>query len=246
MATLDIGLVRQFVAENMGMFHTARLEGVRGLELRKVLRRKNPYLFRAKNITNAPLLVDSILEALLPASEEERFGHFLEDLAIFVCRIAYGGQKSSTTGIDLEFIRDDVRYVVAIKSGPNWGNSSQHKKLQDNFRNALRVLRQSPQVRHARAVLGTCYGRCRVQDDGQYLKLCGQPFWEFISGEPNLYIDIVEPIGHAAKEHNENFRAECDRVRNRLTREFMIEFCTPDGEIDWEKLLRFNSGPDEG
>ena len=28
-------------------------------------------------------------------------------------------------GIDLEFDKDGVRYIVTIKSGPNWGNSSQ-------------------------------------------------------------------------------------------------------------------------
>ncbi|MCB1935052.1 MAG: hypothetical protein KDF59_03835 [Nitrosomonas sp.] len=31
-------------------------------------------------------------------------------------------------------------------------------------------------------------------------KYCGQQFWEFISGTSNLYTDIIEPLGHEAKE----------------------------------------------
>jgi DNA modification methylase len=32
-----------------------------------------------------------------------------------------------------------------------------------------------------------------------YLKLCGQEFWEFISGNINLYVEIVEPLGRMEK-----------------------------------------------
>jgi len=35
--------------------------------------------------------------------------------------------------------------------------------------------------------------------------------------------------------------SSCRIAVNRFTREFMAEFCTPDGAIDWEKLVQFNS-----
>ena len=81
-----------------------------------------------------------------------------------------------------------------------------------------------------------------MADQGDYLKLCGQEFWEFISGNPNLYIDIIQPLGHKAKERNEAFQAEYAKVITRFTGEFIAEFCTPGGAIVWEKVLKLNSG----
>ena len=40
------------------------------------------------------------------------------------------------------------------------------------------------------------------------LKLCGQKFWEFISGDDGIYTDIIEPLGHQAKDKNEQFMQE--------------------------------------
>ena len=36
-----------------------------------------------------------------------------------------------------------VRYLVAIKSGPNWGNSSQYQSLRANFKRAVIVQNQA-------------------------------------------------------------------------------------------------------
>ncbi|MBO5683771.1 MAG: hypothetical protein J6R92_02370, partial [Akkermansia sp.] len=41
--------IRQYVVDNIGTFHQARLDNLNGLKLKKVIARKNPYLFRAKN-----------------------------------------------------------------------------------------------------------------------------------------------------------------------------------------------------
>ena len=90
------------------------------------------------------------------------------------------------------------------------------------------------------AVNGCCYGRDNNPDKGDYLKLCGQRFWEFISGEERLYVEIIEPLGHQAKERNEAFQREYARLINTFSQEFMAEFCV-DGLIDWEKLVAFNS-----
>jgi len=43
----------------------------------------------------------------------------LEGLAIYIAKMTYGGWKSGITGIDLEFDKDEKRYIVDIKSGPN-------------------------------------------------------------------------------------------------------------------------------
>ena len=210
--------------------------------MKKILSRKNPYLFRAKNQTTAQDLVKTILDAHLSSQEEGIFGGFLEELAVFICSRVYGGRKSSSEGIDLEFSKDRINYIISIKSGPNWGNSRQIARMKDDFRRAKRILGTNVSSQKVIAVNGCCYGKGDNFDKGDYLKLCGQRFWEFISGNENLYTDIIEPLGHKAKEKNERFSEEYAKVINRFTREFATEYCDKDGSILWEKLVKFNSG----
>ena len=192
--------ITDYVEANIQGFHRKRLDNLQKLKLMNVVKRKNPYLFKAKNINTAQDFVKTILDAFLSSQEEGIFGGFLEELAIFICAQVYGGQKSSAEGIDLEFEKDSIRYIVSIKSGPNWGNSSQIAKLRDNFRKAKRILSTNTSSTNVVAVNGCCYGKDRTSDKGDYLKLCGQKFWAFISGNDNLYTDIIEPLGHQAKE----------------------------------------------
>jgi hypothetical protein len=241
MRHINLNDVVNFVEDNIGEFHERRAGSLQSLKLTQVLKRKNPYLFKAKNINDAHDLVKLILDAHLSSQEETIFGEFLERLAIFVCGKVFGGRKSSAEGIDLEFTQENVTYIVAVKSGPNWGNSSQIKRMVDNFKQAKRILRTSSNKANIQAVNGCCYGRENQPDKVDYLKLCGQEFWEFISGNDSLFIDIVEPLGYRAKERNEEFFAEYSRILNLFTQEFMDDFCV-DGRIDWDKLVRFNSG----
>ena len=203
--------------------------------------KKNPYLFKAKNIITAQDFVRTILDARLSSQEETIFGGFLEELAIFISSQVYAGQKSSAEGIDLEFEKDNIRYIVSIKSGPNWGNSSQVKKLRDNFRQAKRILGTNRSSTNVVAVNGCCYGKDGTPDKGDYLKLCGQKFWEFISGDDTLYTDIIEPLGHQAQERNEQFIQEYAKVINKFTAEFIGKFCDADGNMLWEEIVKFNS-----
>ena len=131
-----------FIEPNIKSYHKRRLEKLLKLKLKlsNVLQRKNPYLFRAKSLDTAHDLVKSILDAFLSSQEEGIFGDFLEELAIFICGKKYNGKKSSSEGIDLEFESDGNRYIVSIKSGPNWGNSAQIKKMRDHFRRAKKIL----------------------------------------------------------------------------------------------------------
>ena len=230
-----------YVEANIQGFHQRRLDSLQRLKLLDVVKRKNPYLFKAKNINTAAEFVTTILDAFLSSQEEGIFGGFLEELAIFICSQVYEGQKSSAEGIDLEFERDNIRYIISIKSGPNWGNSSQVAKLRDNFRKAKRILGTNRSSVNVIAVNGCCYGRNRNPDKGDYLKLCGQKFWAFISGDNNLYTDIVEPLGHRAKEKNEQFMQEYAKVVNKFTAEFIGKFCDAEGNMLWEEIVKFNS-----
>ena len=143
----------------IGPFYEYRLKKLNELRLQDVLTRKNPYLFKAKNITIAYDYINDILQAFLSSQEETKFGKYLEELAIFACSKVYGGFKSSAKGIDLEFERDSKRYIVTIKSGPYWGNSSQISQMRTDFKNAKKVLGANSSITNIIAVNGCCYGK---------------------------------------------------------------------------------------
>ena len=125
------------------------------------------------------------------------FGNALENIAVDICSAVYGGSKSPATGLDLDFEREGVRYLVAIKSGPNWGNSSQVAKLRQDFNQAIRVARQGNPNLNIQAINGCCYGTVN-RDYGDYRKLCGQVFWELISGDDLLFSRLAGVIGRAS------------------------------------------------
>lgn len=241
MKKLKLNDVSHYVEKNIGIFHEKRIQSLGNLKLGQVLKRKNPYLYKAKYVLTAERIIREIVDAHISSSEEGIFGDWLEGLAIFINEKVYGGKKSGIVGIDLEFDKDDKRFIVNIKSGPNWGNSSQISKMVSDFKTAKRTLRTSNSNLNIVAVNGCCYGRDNHPDKGDYFKYCGQTFWEFISGSETLYTEIIEPLGNKAKEKNDDFNDSYSQMINRFTREFAIEYCKSNGKIDWEKLVRFNS-----
>lgn len=238
---LNIEDIAKYVEQNIGDFHSKRLEKLEKLNFKEILKRKNPYLYKAKNILTAQDLIKNLLDAFLQSQEETLFGDFMEGVAIFVCQMVFNGCKSQKLeGIDLEFVKNGIIYIVEIKSGPNWGNSSQIKRMKDNFQNAKAILESQNQNAKVVAVNGCCYGIENKPNKGSYFKYCGQEFWEFISDDENLYIDIIEPLGHNAKEKNEEFLLAYARVINKFTLKFSQDFCE-EGMINWKKIVEFNS-----
>ncbi|MBC8509255.1 MAG: cytosolic protein, partial [Chloroflexi bacterium] len=134
--------VSAFANKNIVDFHQKRIQSLENLKLDKLLK-KNPYLFRAKNIQTAGMLMEGLLGAFLSSSEEKLFGDFLEDLAIFIANKTCSGHKSVAPGIDLEFENKGIYYIVSVKSGPNWGNSSQQNKLAEDLQKAVIRVKQS-------------------------------------------------------------------------------------------------------
>ena len=241
MKRLDIKNISEYVERNIGVFHDRRLQSLNTLSLNKIIKRKNPYLFRAKNVLTAHDIVKGLFDAHLSSQEETIFGEFLEQLAVYVCEKVHGGAKSGIEGIDLEFNKGSVRYIVTVKSGPNWANAQQIRKMRQDFEKAKRIIRTNAPKTSIVAVNGCCYGRDDTPDKGAYHKLCGQRFWEFISGDKNLYVEIIEPFGHKTKEKNEDFLQRYSQTLTRFTMEFTKDFCDKGGKINWKKLVRFNS-----
>ncbi|MFZ2322480.1 MAG: PmeII family type II restriction endonuclease [Ignavibacteriaceae bacterium] len=241
MKKLKLKDVKKYIEENIDSFHFAREKAIENLRLSKILVKKNPYLFKAKNILTSETFVKTLTDAYLSSQEETMFGSFLERLAIFICNKVYNGKKSSAEGIDLEFEKNGIFYIVSIKSGPNWGNSTQVTKMKEHFRKAKQRLKTDAPRRPIEAINGCCYGKVAQIDKGEYQKIAGQQFWEFISANKELYTEIIEPLGHRAKERNEKFSKKYARMINIFTQQFSKEFCI-DGEINWKKIVQLNSG----
>lgn len=106
--------VVEAIAKALETFYGSLIEKIDTLDIKKVMKRKNPYLYRAKAMENASEIVESVLSAFVTSSEETIFGNcFFEPIAIAVS----GGNKALAEGIDL-MIQDpesNTTYAVAVK-----------------------------------------------------------------------------------------------------------------------------------
>lgn len=213
-----------YLSENViTPFYRERLKKLNESTLNKILKRKNPYLLKAKNIELAGDLVKSIVDAFLSSQEETMFGNLLEGFAIYVSKTLHNGFKSERKSLDLEFERKNIYYIIGIKSGINWGNSDQVNRMRDNFKEAKKQLRHEGIKKEIIAVNGCIYGKDgspfkKSKDpDKEYYKYAGQDFWNFISGDDELYREIIKPIDEKAREKDETFKKAYVAKINEMT-----------------------------
>ena len=234
-------------------FYEMRIKRLKAVKLTGILKQKNPYLFRAKNIETAGDLADSILDAFSSSQEETIFGDLMEHLAVRVCHEIFGGKKAEEgkyRSVDLIFERDKKIYIVGIKSGPNWGNSDQVNTFRRNLKVAKNMLRETAGEKEIVSVNGCMYGRDskphkvnRSDPDLSYHKICGQPFWELISGDSQLYKKIIRPLSEEAKKKDEIFKELYTKKVNEMTKDIVTGFYT-DNDLDWEKIIEYVSKSD--
>jgi site-specific DNA-methyltransferase (cytosine-N4-specific) len=233
----------------MKPFHAKRLDALQRMRLQDILRKKNPYLFKAKNIETAGDLAHSIIDAFLSSQEETMFGNLLEGFAIYVAHKQWGGVKSKRPSLDLEFLRDNCYYIVSIKSGTAWGNSDQIRAMKTHFKAARVALRNEGISAEIVAVNGCIYGKEHTpykadKEDAEknYYKYAGQEFWRFLSGDDTLYQEIIAPIHEQASQQDFLFRNAYTAKINELTREFSVNFLDASNQIDWVKLVNMYPG----
>ena len=238
----DEQAVIQAIATALETFYTTLIEKIDKLNIQKVMKRKNPYLYRAKAMQSASEIVDSVLTAFVSSSEETIFGNcFFEPIAI----AASGGHKALAEGIDIMF-QDNISntiYAIAVKSGPSVFNADSKKRQEQNFMSASKLAQQA-KARYE-AYIGYCYGKKNDSGRGKpkmYQELAGKRFWAELTGDEEFYIKIINYMGTMPEQYVAEYKESYNKAANRLVREFSNSFCKEDGSIDWEKLVEFNSG----
>jgi site-specific DNA-methyltransferase (cytosine-N4-specific) len=240
-----------FLAERVVTpFYYERLMYLRcNMSLKYILSRKNPYLLKAKNISSPDELVRSVVDSFMFSQEETMFGNKLEAFAVYVSGKLFGGFKSELPSIDLEFERDGEYFIVGIKSGINWANSDQINRMKDNFKVARKYLSEEKGItKPIVAVNGCIYGKDakpfkenKTDEDKSYYKFAGQDFWQFVSGDSELYREIIKPIEEEARERDAEFKQTFDGKINNMVKEFSNIFLDADGLIDWLKIVEYIS-----
>jgi len=235
---MDTSALEALISRCLSDFYDRRLQKVRELKLRTFLRRKNPYLFRALGIQKASEIVHRLLMDYISASDETMFGQaFFEPIA----RIASGGKASDAEGVDFVMESGKTFKAVALKSGPQPYNASQKKRQSQEFlavRSRLYKLHKQfdPILGHAYGRVGSKPGRDLI-----YRDVSGQAFWHEITRDPDFYLKLVRLMREEPAKHKKEYGPAWDAAENRFTKEFIDDFCYPDGNIDWEKLVRFVS-----
>lgn len=241
-SSYDENKVVEAISQALEMFYGSLISKIDGLDIKKVMKRKNPYLYRAKAMESASEIVESVLGAFVTSSEETIFGNcFFEPIAIAVS----GGNKALAEGIDLMIQNDESNtiYAIAVKSGPSVFNADSKKRQEQNFMAASKLAQQA-KARYE-AYIGYCYGKKKDSGRGKpkmYQELAGKQFWAELTGDEEFYVKIISFMGTMPEQYVASYKESYNKAANRLIREFSNDFCKDDGAIDWGKLVEFNSG----
>lgn len=230
--------VQKTIANALSQFYNKLSSKLEKLDVHKVLERKNPYLYRAKGINNAAQIVEGILAAYVSSSEETIFGNvFFEQLAIAVS----GGQTTNSKGVDITVDKDNTIYAIAVKSGTTVFNADSRRQQVQHF---LSVENQVQETQKTYVhVVGYGYGKKHAKParDKIYRELAGQDFWTWLTGDADFYLRIIKYMGTRPDEYAKEFEDTYNCTLNRMVRDFTINYCFPDGSINWDKLVEFNS-----
>lgn len=236
---VDFGELVKLVSTHLSAFYRKRIEVLDKLELKKVLLRKNPYLFRAVGIHDVSELITNLLLAYSSSSDETIFGNeFFEPLA----RDLANGKTADGEGVDVLVETEGKITAYAVKSGTAVFNSSSKRDQEKSFLKMRNRLFKTQKLFDP--IVGYSYGRKTRQPKKVvvYREVAGQVFWEELTGDPECYVKILQAMQDYPDRHRAVFKNAWDRAVNRFSLEFMRNFMSADGSINWSDLLKYNSG----
>lgn len=230
------------VGRLLGVLYAKRFVALEKLRLSDLLA-KNPYLYRALGESDPSVLLRQVLLARISSSDETIFGNdFFEPLAIFAARQA-GGARQVTVGAgagqDIAIETATEYLAISVKSGTNIFNSQSQKGQSAEFNQLQARLKKLGKM--FRPIVGYGYGRKAPAKASHEERIAGQAFWELLTGEADFYLRISRAMAAFAADHGAAYGQALERKHRALVKEFMLGFVTDAGDLDWERLVEFNS-----
>ncbi|UAA38352.1 hypothetical protein KIH87_16945 [Paraneptunicella aestuarii] len=230
------------------ILYSKRFLKLEEIDLKRLLK-KNPYLFRAIGLNDCSELIEAQLDAFLSSSDETLFGNdFFEPLAFWTAKNAVLVDQTeqrnvtvgSASGTDLAIETASAYLAIAVKSGTNIFNSQSTKGQSTEFLELTSRLRKLG--KEIRPIIGYGYGRNKAGKKSKTEKHAGQAFWTLLSGEENYYLRISDSIGKFAAEHRQQYIESYKKTKNRLLKQLVLNFVDDNGELNWHKIVEYNSG----
>ena len=217
------------IAREVSTVRKDLLKKLDALTLDNLLGKLNPYL-QATTSCNLTIVLKRALDAHILSSQESVFGKCLENIAKDVGDCL----KSSTTGVDLDFKRNN-RILMAVKSGENWSNSSSAKTQSKNLKTAKRVVSQNGDT--PITIVGCCYGRRKTSARSELadLTISGQNLWYLLSRDKDFYKKIIHEMNQGAEEFERKLEAKRAEIYSRLLSEIQ-KMCPNESNI-WDILV---------
>jgi len=238
MINLSAGELQKYIEVGLHYIASQKRDWLERQSLQSILLDVNPYLISIKQPMTGREFVSRQLQARLNELEEKLFSTFLKKLAIFIAVKTNRGYPSPFKSIDLELIKNDTHYLIAIKPTQKWESRSRRRKLEKAFSRAVSAILFANGIHYrVEPVLGICVGNAPTQYRSIALEIVGQNFWHFISGNRNLHTEIIDPLLIEAQNYRQEFERESQETLEQLQNEFYRKYCTPDEQIKWPTLI---------
>ena len=232
------------VNDAMKTYHASNLKKIKNITIKKLIGRRNPYLYRAQySDIDSKELIKITLNDFITSSIETVFGNeVFEPIAIAITAKISNGQAAPVEGVDIVVQTTQKYTAYAVKSGTNPQNASAKKRQNEEF---MKIQSRVAKVKKQfDPVVAYSYGN--ISDSRKsstkskiYREIAGKEFWEEISGDPDMYQKISELIGNV---NNPNYQNEIANAENRLHNEFVKKgLNTTNGKVNWRKFTEFVS-----
>lgn len=150
----------------------------------------NPLLLRLLGFTSAKEIAEFIIAERIERSVVTSYGQRIQTIAKIITERGTGVE-----GADICKEKDNRRYYIQLKAGPNTPDKDMMKSINTLLQSATRRNRGSV------ALLGMTYGKTErvssiIQKYSQIDWLIGKKFWAFISDQPDFarqLFDIIPP-----------------------------------------------------
>ena len=203
------------------------------LTFRRLISRKNPYLYRSSGIQTVDELVDRALTDFVSSSTEGTFGNALD----WIARRLPGNTPATGGEADLQRVSGNNAEIYTIKSGPAGFNDASWTTTKQKMVRAKNSLELSGYS--VKLYVGFVYGRKRttVDKNSGITRLASKEFWTKITDDPEFYRKLIDACACVAPL----YRSDVSEAKERLLLDALSNYaCGTD--VDWQKVLHASMG----